>query len=237
VETILNDKNTRYRSRSRSGSPSRSRFYRRSRSRHRSRSRSRHRSRNRSRSRSRNRSRPHSRNRSLSHSRRHSRSHSPHPSPHSRHHHSSSPQRYTAKQKGKASELKNHLSPEHSSRYRDRPGPSSLAQPRTVQKTPPETTDEEEQEEATKKVHNKDEVTFWRHVGKLYALKYRAWLSRSVLKFACQSESPDDVPDDMRRTLVEFLDDSGIKPDIRITSGFQSEVFFSPQSPTSVTNI
>jgi len=116
-----------------------------------------------------------------------------------------------------------------SSRYRNRPGPSSLARPRTAQKTPPEASDAEESEETPKKIYSQDEVTYWRHVGKVFAMEFQPWLPRKPLKFACQCKSPDDTEGDLElRSLVGLLDDCKVGLDVRVTRRFQSEVCFCP---------
>lgn len=205
----------------------------RSRSRSRRRSRSRHRSRSRRRSHSRSR-RSRSRSPHRSRSRSHRRSRSP---PHSHHLSDSrsnppaqSPPRYTAQQKGKQGPRAQLPSTPHAkavaghAHYRDRPGPSSLARPRAARESSPETTDEDQSEGASEKVQSKDEASFWRHVGKSYALRHESWLSRSSLRCACRCESPDDADNQMIRHIIEYLDWSVIKPDVRTTKAFQSEV-------------
>ena len=225
---------------------SQSRLRRRSRSRPRRRSQSHPRRRSRSRSRGRSRSRSHSRGRSRSrphshprlHSRDRSRSHSHSPS----HHHqpprlshknpnTSSPPRYTYEQKGKAVEgqaWSHHQATVRSpQRYRSRPGPSSSAHPKRSQRTksPPKITDEEDSEEETpKQVYNPEDITWWRHVGKQYSLRYQTWLSRTSLRYVCQCESPEDAGGEIFEELAEFLDISNIKLSVRKSATFRSEV-------------
>jgi len=115
-----------------------------------------------------------------------------------------------------------------SSRYRKRPGPSSLARPKTAKKSLPEASDEDRSEEETpKKVYSKDEVTYWRHIGKVFALEYQPWLPRNFLKFTCRCESPDDIEGHPElQSLVGLLNNYRIGSDLRVTRGFQSEVRF-----------
>ena len=74
-----------------------------------------------------------------------------------------------------------------SSHHQDRPGPSSLA--KVVQESSSESSDEEQPEEALEQVQPKNEVSFWRHVGKSYAMRYETRLPRSSLRVACWCES------------------------------------------------
>ena len=110
--------------------------------------------------------------------------------------------------------------------YRDRPGPSSSARPKTTQKRSLGNNDEEQSEEVPRTVENKAEVTYWRHIGKQYAIDYYPWLDGSALVFACRWDSPDPPEDLSAKTLVEFLDESNIKYEVRVTKTFQSEVCF-----------
>ena len=116
--------------------------------------------------------------------------------------------------------------------YRKRPHPNSLAQQKAVQKKPPEVSDDEESEEETsKKVYSEDEVTYWRHIGKIFALKCRAWLPQSRFKFACLCKPGEEAEagiesDSTLGLLIELFNEFNIKPDVRATRKFRTEVCF-----------
>ena len=201
----------------------------RNRSHNQSRSRSPHRSHSnwhsprRSRSRHRSQGRSHSRHHSQGHSRARTQSHSSSPSP----------PRFTTKQKEKGWKPQTHLpSPSQTQTthdplaYHDRPGPSSLTRPKKTQKKPSETADEERSVEASQPVEKKAEIAYWRYIGKLFAIEQTPWLPGSILAFACRWDSAGPPENDQTRNLITFLDESNIKPDIRVTKTFQSEVCF-----------
>ena len=75
-------------------------------------------------------------------------------------------------------------------------------------------------------VVNKDEVIYWRHLGKSYAISVDPWLYESVLGFACRWESSEPPEEWDVKSLIEFLDDGNIKQEVRVTRPFQSEVCF-----------
>ena len=95
-----------------------------------------------------------------------------------------------------------------------------------VQEGLPETSDEEQSEEAPKQVQSKEDVSFWRYTGKSYSLRHESWLSRSELKVACRCESSDDTESQVMKDIIEQLDFGVIKPGVRVTKEFQSEVCF-----------
>ena len=201
----------------------------RSHSHHRSRERSQSRRQPCPRSRSHGHSHSHGQSRSWGHSRSrdrsrsHSQSHSPHGhhsrSPHSHcsrsRSRSRSPGYFTAEQKGKK-----RASPH----YRNRPGPSHLARPKTVEKQPTEINNREQSEEAaSKQAVSKDELVYWRHVGKEFGMTVQAWLAPSMLAYACWCKSQEDRDPEVQ-DIMKYLNGSGLEPELWMMRRFQSEV-------------
>lgn len=167
-----------------------------------------------SRSNSRLSARHHSRSRSRSHARYHSRSRSPsHSHLHGHHHsHSHSPPHTQA-------------TPVSSTLYRNRPGPSSLARSKKVQRISPSSDGEGQSEEGTQEVESKDEAAYWRHIGKVFAINHAPWLPLSLLEWGCRLETLD--PSQQNRSVkgvFEELNNHNIKPEVRVTRRFQTQV-------------
>jgi len=72
---------------------------------------------------------------------------------------------------------------------------------------------------------SKDELIFWRHVGKGFGMVVNAWLSPGALSYACQYKSQRD-PDQEVQGIVEYLMNSGVEPELWTMARFQSEVCF-----------
>ena len=240
-------------------SHSHSRSRSRSRSRPHSRSRSRPHSRSRPRSHSRSRLRLHTHSCSSSpdpHQHNHSRSRSPRsqrprrsysPRPHHSHashlhHHlqpsSSSGQPSQNTWKGKEREHNTHLpSPpptwtqKPSMLHRERPGPSTLARPKTRQERTQSTSGGKQSDSTPQEVEVKGDRCVWRHIGKEFAIAYTPWLAPEELEIACRAEAHDYPSQSVgqnqsltRQAIFQQLTEFNIKPDVRTDKNFQSEV-------------
>jgi hypothetical protein len=146
--------------------------------------------------------------------------------------HSRSPAGYSYHQKGKKRALDTRTPSPHvqtkrltTAPYRNRPRPSFLAQRTKEPRGSPSDGDGEHPKEVSKETENKDDATYWRHVGKLFAIERTPWLKSSELEIGCRFETldaPDQTP--ASEAIFDDLNYSNIKPEIRTTRKFQSQV-------------
>jgi hypothetical protein len=95
-----------------------------------------------------------------------------------------------------------------------------------VEKQPPEIVDREQSEEVTsEQAVSKDELTYWRYIGKEFGMTIQPWLSSSILGYSCQCKSQEDRDPEVR-DIVKYLNNSRVEPQLWTMGRFQSEVLF-----------
>ena len=73
---------------------------------------------------------------------------------------------------------------------------------------------------------SKDDLTYWRHIGKEFGITVQAWLPFTILAYACQHKSQEDQDPEVQ-DVVGYLEGSEVKPELWTMMRFQSEVQFS----------
>lgn len=129
-----------------------------------------------------------------------------------------------AEQKGKGREADRHQPSLPHTQHWNHPGPSHLAQAKRIEDQPPDIVGEEQSgETAPKQAVDKDELIYWRHIGKAFGMRVYPWLNPSTLAYACRCKSQEvsEVQE-----VVEFLQNSGIEPELWTMGIFQSQVCF-----------
>jgi hypothetical protein len=78
-------------------------------------------------------------------------------------------------------------------------------------------------EETSGQTGSKDELVYWRHVGKGFGIKMQAWLSPGALECACQFKHPEDQDPEVQH-IIEYLKESGVGQKVWTMGRFQTQV-------------